>query len=158
MELVEQEIIELSGEMITLRASLEKLKAAATSLVVAQNQPPTPPSLKPQAPQLETSFVNTTLSQFQRLSVDDKKAKEDRASISSLKDVQKVIQSGSSTGWGQVVTLPENNHHEGLGFSPSFAKTVGPNVAIKTINEIFHSAGFMHPSSSEAETPVSGAS
>jgi hypothetical protein len=75
-----------------------------------------------------------------------------------LKDAQKVVQSGLSTGWGQVVTLPENNHHEGLGFSPSSAKAVGPNVAIKTLEETFHSAGFIYPSSSKAKTPFSNAS
>jgi hypothetical protein len=137
---------------------LEKLEAAVTSPVVAQNQPSTHPPLNPQAPPLETSYVNMTLSQFQRLSIDNKNAKENRAFISFLKDVQKVVQSGLSTGCGHVVTLPENNHHEGLGFSPLSAKVVGPNVAIKTIKEIFHSAGFMHPSSSKAETPFSSAS
>ncbi|KAK2448957.1 hypothetical protein QL285_008197 [Trifolium repens] len=83
MDLVEQEIIELRGEVITLRSDLEKLKAAATSLAVAQNQPPSPSSLNPQAPQLETSSVNMALSQFQGLSLGNKKAKENRTSISS---------------------------------------------------------------------------
>ena len=86
------------------------------------------------------------------------KAKENMPSISSLKDAQKVIQSGLSTGWGQTVTLPENNHREGLGFYPSSAKAVGPNGAIKTLEEIFHSAGFIYPSSSEAKTHFSSAS
>ncbi|KAK2456555.1 hypothetical protein QL285_003914 [Trifolium repens] len=98
------------------------------------------------------------LSQFQGLSLGNKKAKENRTSISSLKEAQKVVHSGLSTGWGQVVTLPKNNHREGLGFSHSSAKTVGPNVAIKTINETFHSAGFIYPSSSKAKTPFSDAS
>ncbi|KAK2417741.1 hypothetical protein QL285_016252 [Trifolium repens] len=158
MDLVEQEIIELRGEVIALRSDLEQLEAVVTSLMVAQNQLPTPPPLSPQAPQHETSFVKMVLSQFQGLSLGNMMAKENMPSISSLKDAQEIIQSGLSTGWGQVVTLPESNHHEGLGFSPSSAKVVGPDLAIKTINEIFHSAGFMHPSSSEAETPFSGAS
>ncbi|KAK2415933.1 hypothetical protein QL285_038370 [Trifolium repens] len=106
MDLVEQEIIELRGEVITLRSDLEKLEAVVTSIVVAQNQPLTPPPLNPQAPQHETSFVKMVLSQFQGLSLSNKKAKENMTSISSLKDAQKVVQSGSSTGWGQVVTLP----------------------------------------------------
>jgi hypothetical protein len=46
-------------------------------------------------------------------------------SISSLKDAQKVVESGLSIGWGQVVTLPENNHGESLGFFPSSAKANG---------------------------------
>jgi hypothetical protein len=151
MDLVKQEITELRREVITLRSELEQLEALVTSLLVTQNQPPTSP-LNLQVIQHETSFVKMVLSQFQGLSLGNKKAKENMTSISSLKDAQKVIQSGLSTGWGQVVTLPENNHHEGLGFSPSSAKIVGLNVGIKTINEIFHSAGFMHPSSSKAET------
>jgi hypothetical protein len=89
------------------------------------------------------------LSQFQRLSWDNEKAKENRVSISSLKDAQKVVESGLSIGWGQVVTLSGNNHHEGLGFSPSSAKANGSSVAIKTIEETFHSVGFIYSPSSE---------
>ncbi|KAK2376047.1 hypothetical protein QL285_076885 [Trifolium repens] len=158
MDLVKQEITELRREVITLRSELEQLEALVTSLLVAQNQPPTSPLLNLQVTQHETSFVKMVLSRFQGLSLGNMKAKENMPFISSLKDARKVIQSGLSTGWGRVVTLPENHHHEGLGFSPSSTKVVGPNVAIKTINEIFHSAGFLHPSSSEAETPFSGAS
>ncbi|KAK2374684.1 hypothetical protein QL285_075629 [Trifolium repens] len=157
MDLVKQEITELRREVITLRSELEQLEALVTSLLVAQNQPPTSPLLNLQVTQHETSFVKMVLSQFQGLSLGNKKAKENVTSISSLKDAQKVIQSGLSTGWGQAVTLPENNHREGLDFYPSSAKAVGPNVAVKTINEIFHSAGFMHPSSSKAETHFSSA-
>ena len=146
MDLVEQEIIELRGEVITLRSELEQLEARVTLLVVAQNQPPTHPPLNTQAPQHETLFVKMVLSQFQEVSLGSKKAKENMASISSLKDAQKIVQSGLSTGWGQVVTLSENNHREGLGFSPSPAKAVGPNVAIKTLEETFHGAGFIYPS------------
>jgi hypothetical protein len=143
MDLVEQEIIELRGEVVTLRSELEQLEAIVTSLVVAQNQPPTSPHLNLQATQHETSFVKMVLSQFQGVSLGNKKAKENMTSISSLKDAQKVVQSGLSIGWGQVVTLPENNHGEGLGFSPSSAKAVGSNVAIKTLEETFHNAGFI---------------
>ncbi|KAK2382936.1 hypothetical protein QL285_070442 [Trifolium repens] len=86
------------------------------------------------------------LSQFQGLSLGNKKAKANMTSISSLKDAQKVVQNGLSTGWGPVVTMPENNHREGLGFSPSSAKAAGSNVAIKTLEETFHGAGFIYPS------------
>jgi hypothetical protein len=157
MDLAEQEIIELRGEVIALRSDLEKLEAVVTSLVVAQNQPPTPTSLSPQAPQHETSFVKMVLSQFQGLSLGNMKAKENMPSISSLKDARKVVQSGLSTGWGRVVTLPENHHREGLGFSHISAKVIGSDVAVKTINETFNSAGFMYPSSSKAETHFSSA-
>jgi hypothetical protein len=73
------------------------------------------PHQRQEAPQCGTSSLNTMLSRFQGLSFDDGKAKENRVSISSLKDAQKVVESGLSTGWGQVVTLPKNNNGEGLG-------------------------------------------
>ncbi|KAK2371701.1 hypothetical protein QL285_072918 [Trifolium repens] len=158
MDLVEQKIIELRGEVIKLREDLEKLKAKVTSLVVGQNQPLIPPPINHQAPQREISSVNMALSQFQGLSLDNKKVKENRANISSLKDAQKVVQSRFPTSWGHVVTLSVNNHREGLGFSPASAKADGSNVAIKTIKETFHSAGFIYPSSSKGKTPFSGAS
>ncbi|GAU46436.1 hypothetical protein TSUD_91540 [Trifolium subterraneum] len=43
MDQVEQENIELHGEVTTLRAEVKKLTAMVTSLVAAQNQPLTPP-------------------------------------------------------------------------------------------------------------------
>ncbi|GAU51822.1 hypothetical protein TSUD_416070 [Trifolium subterraneum] len=43
MDQVEQENVELHGEVTTLRAEVEKLTAMVTSLVAAQNQPLTPP-------------------------------------------------------------------------------------------------------------------
>ncbi|KAK2423011.1 hypothetical protein QL285_033498 [Trifolium repens] len=102
------------------------------------------PHQRQQAPQHEASSSNTMISQFQGLSLDNENAEENRVSISSLKDAQKVVESGLSIGWGQVVTLSGNNHREGLGFSPSSANANGSNVAIKTIEETFHSAGFIH--------------
>jgi hypothetical protein len=96
------------------------------------------------------------LSHIQRLSSDKEKAKENRVSISSLKDAQKAVESGLSIGWGQVVTLPENNHREGLGFSPSSAKANGSNVAIKTIEETFHIDGFIYSPSSEVNVIPEG--
>ncbi|KAK2427300.1 hypothetical protein QL285_025886 [Trifolium repens] len=114
MGLVKQEITELRREVITLRSELEQLEALVTSLLVTQNQPPTSP-LNLQVIQHETSFVKMVLSQFQGLSLGNMKAKENMPSISSLKDARKVVQSGLSTGWGRVVTLPENHHREGLG-------------------------------------------
>ncbi|KAK2409077.1 hypothetical protein QL285_044532 [Trifolium repens] len=95
------------------------------------------PHQRQQAPQHEASSSKG-------LSLDHENAEENRVFISSLKDAQKVVESGLSIGWGQVVTLPENNHREGLGFSPSSANANGTNVAIKTIEETFHSAGFIH--------------
>ncbi|WJX45412.1 hypothetical protein P8452_32294 [Trifolium repens] len=61
---------------------------------------------------------------FQGLSLEDENAKRGGASISSLKDAQKVVQ-------------------DGLGFFPS-ARSVKPSTVIGPIKGIFHSAGFIH--------------
>jgi hypothetical protein len=80
---------------------------------------------------------------FQGLSLEDENAKRGGASISSLKDAQKVVQDGLSSGWGQVIDLPENKYREGLGFFPS-ARSVKPSTVIGPIKGIFHSVGFIH--------------
>jgi hypothetical protein len=92
--------------------------------------------------------------QFQGLSLDEKNTKKNGASICSLKDAQEVVQNGLSTGWGQVVTLPENKHREGLGFSPSSARAIEPTVSVKLIKYTFYSAGFIHPPSPEANAII----
>jgi hypothetical protein len=92
------------------------------------------------------SFIgggDTDGTQFQGLSLDDKNAKKDRASISSLKDVQEVIQSGLPAGWGKVTDLPEYKHKKGLGFFPSI-RSVKTSTVNEPIKEVFRSAGFIH--------------
>ncbi|XP_039686891.1 uncharacterized protein [Medicago truncatula] len=74
---------------------------------------------------------------FQGFTIEDKNTKKNEASISSLKDAQKVIQAGGSTSWGKLIELPENKHREGLGFFPS----TGLSTAKKGT---FHSSGFIH--------------
>ncbi|XP_039685658.1 uncharacterized protein [Medicago truncatula] len=49
---------------------------------------------------------------FQGFTIEDKNAKRNEASISSLKDAQKVIQAGGSASWGKLIELPENKHRE----------------------------------------------
>jgi hypothetical protein len=88
--------------------------------------------------------------QFQGLSLDDKVTKRPGTSMSSLKDAQEVVKNGSSTSWGKVVTLPENKHREGLGFSPSSTRAAQLNDGIKPIKDTFYSAGFIHSPSLEA--------
>jgi hypothetical protein len=80
---------------------------------------------------------------FQGLSLENKSAKSKGASISSLRDAQRIVQDGPALGRGQVVDLPGNKHREGLGFSSS-AKSIKPSTIIKTLGETFHSAGFIH--------------
>ncbi|GAU10143.1 hypothetical protein TSUD_418590, partial [Trifolium subterraneum] len=92
--------------------------------------------------------------QFQGLSLDEKNTKKNGASICSLKDAQEVVQNGLFTGWGKVVTLLENKHREGLGFSPSSARAIKTNVGVKLIKDTFYSAGFIHPPSPEANAII----
>jgi hypothetical protein len=92
------------------------------------------------------SFISagdTDGTQFQGLFLDDKNAKKDRASISSLKDAQEVIQSGLPAGWGKVTDLPEYKHKKGLGFFPSI-RSVKTSTVNESIKEVFRSAGFIH--------------
>ncbi|WJX66355.1 ASTRA complex subunit [Trifolium repens] len=58
MEQVEQENTELHGQVSTLQAEVERLSALVSSMVVAQNQPPTPP---PQATVI-SEIVSTPIS------------------------------------------------------------------------------------------------
>ena len=55
-----------------------------------------------------------------------------------------MVESGSAEGWGQVLTLPENKSGEGLGFHPVSAR-VKREVVVRPIQEVFRSAGFVHP-------------
>lgn len=71
--------------------------------------------------------------QFQALSIVDQDIKRSGPSIFSLKDAQKMVKSGATNGWGEVVILPENKSREGLGFSSSSAKIVKKNVVKRPI-------------------------
>ncbi|XP_039683803.1 uncharacterized protein [Medicago truncatula] len=74
---------------------------------------------------------------FQGFTIEDKNTKRNEASISSLRDAQKVIQAGGSTSWGKLIELPENKHREGLGFFPSTSLSTAKKGT-------FHSSGFIH--------------
>ncbi|MCI32394.1 hypothetical protein A2U01_0053607, partial [Trifolium medium] len=82
---------------------------------------------------------------FQGLSLDDKNDKKKETVMSSLKDAQEVLKNGSYATWGKVVVLPENKHRKGLGFSPASEKVVESSAIIKSIEDTFYSAGFIHP-------------
>ncbi|CAI8593899.1 unnamed protein product [Vicia faba] len=71
--------------------------------------------------------------------------------ISSLKDAQQVVQHGLIEGRGHIMNLPENKHFVGLGFSLKSGKTVKHEVIFRPIQEIFHSGGFIHPTSPEVD-------
>lgn len=45
---------------------------------------------------------------FQEFSMEEERTKKSEASISSLKDAHKVIQTGGSASWGKLIELPEN--------------------------------------------------
>jgi len=80
---------------------------------------------------------------FQGLVMEEDNTKKSEASISPLRDAQKVIQAGGSTSWEKLIELPENKHREGLGFSPStdLSKT---RAVYGPVRGTFHSSGFIH--------------
>lgn len=70
---------------------------------------------------LSFSYINAddnVGTEFQALSIADNNVMRNEASISSLRDVQQVIENGSVEGWEQVMIFPKNKFREGLGFSP----------------------------------------
>ncbi|XP_058751635.1 uncharacterized protein LOC131624732, partial [Vicia villosa] len=90
---------------------------------------------------------------FQALSVNDE-IKKDEASIASFKDAQLVVQNGHSGVWGQVVSLQENRNRAGLGFSASDKSVMKSESAFRPYQEMFHSAGFLHPTLPEVNAIV----
>ena len=80
---------------------------------------------------------DTEGSSFQGLSAVGE-IREVETCMASLKDAQKVVQSGKAEGWGQLVQLPENKRKEGLGFSVSRSGVFNP------MGGTFHSAGFIN--------------
>jgi len=80
---------------------------------------------------------------FQGLAMETGIAEKSGASISSLKDAQRVVQAGGSASWGKLVELPENKHREGLSFVPS-ADLPKTKTVVEPMRGIFHSFGFIH--------------
>jgi len=80
---------------------------------------------------------------FLGLVMEGDNTKKSEASISSLRDAQKMIQAGGSANWGKLIELPENKHREGLGFSPStdLSKT---GAVYEPVRGTFRSSGFTH--------------
>ncbi|XP_058757379.1 uncharacterized protein LOC131630634 [Vicia villosa] len=90
---------------------------------------------------------------FQALSVDNE-SKKNKASIASFKDAQQVVQKGPSGVWGQMVSLPENKNRAGLGLSLSGKSIVKSESAFRPYQEIFRSAGFLHPTPPEVDAII----
>ena len=92
------------------------------------------------------SFIgadNVEGTSFQGLAMETGTAERSRASISSLKDAQRVVQAGGSANWGKLIELPENKRREGLGFVPS-ADLLKTKTVVEPIRGTFHSSGFIH--------------
>jgi len=92
------------------------------------------------------SFIgadNVKGTSFQGFAMETENTKRSGASISSLKDAQRVVQAGGSASWGKLVELSENKRREGLGFVPSsdLPKT---KTVVEPIRGTFHSSGFIH--------------
>lgn len=92
--------------------------------------------------------------QFQNLSVADENVQENGASIRSFNDARQLAEDGSTSGWGQVVSLPENKFREGLGFSPTSSKFSQQDAVLLPIQETFRSGGFINPTQSETNVVI----
>ena len=86
---------------------------------------------------IDTDEAEGTL--FQALSIDNIDARKKGESMSSLKDVQSVVENGQSPRRGQIVELSENKSRTGLGFSPGATR-----IDLNRMQEVFHIAGFIH--------------
>lgn len=91
---------------------------------------------------------------FQALSISDQDIKRSGPSICSIKDAQKVVNSGATDGWEEVVIFPENKSREGLGFSFSSVKVVKKDAVIRHIQEVFCSRGFIRPTPPEVSAII----
>ena len=80
--------------------------------------------------------------QFQALSIDNMRKNEDF--ITLFEDVQQVVQKGPSKVWVQVINPPVNKNGTGLGFSMK-KEVVKPKSSLSKYQDIFHSAGYLHP-------------
>jgi hypothetical protein len=92
--------------------------------------------------------------QFQTLSITNKNVQENGASIRSFNDARQLVKDGSTSGWGQVVSLPENKFREGLGFSPTSSKFSQQDAILCPIQETFRSGGFINPTQSETNVVI----
>jgi hypothetical protein len=76
---------------------------------------------------------------FQGLSIEEKGPNKTETAMASLKDAQRVVQEGKTSGWGEVLQLPENKDRSGLGFTPS--TRMGKR---EPFEDVFRSAGFIN--------------
>lgn len=91
---------------------------------------------------------------FLTLFVADENVQESRASIRSFNDARQLVKDGSTSGWGQVVSLPENKFREGLGFSPTSSKFSQQDTVLRPIQETFLSGEFINPTQSETNVVI----
>ncbi|XP_050916730.1 uncharacterized protein LOC127131882 [Lathyrus oleraceus] len=92
--------------------------------------------------------------QFQTLSIADKNIQENGASIRFFNDARQLVEDGSTSGWGQVVSLPKNKFCEGLGFSTTPSKFDQQDTVVRLIQETFQSGGFINPTQSETNVVI----
>jgi hypothetical protein len=75
---------------------------------------------------------------FQGLSLEGKGPNKAETSMASLRDAQRVVREGKTSGWGKVLQLPENKNRSGLGFTQS--TRMGKR---EPFEDVFSSAGFI---------------
>ena len=61
--------------------------------------------------------------------------------MSSYRDTMRMVNTGTTAGWGQVVIPTDNKDKTGLGFSSEMKKDKGSC----SLQNTFHSGGFLHP-------------
>ena len=86
--------------------------------------------------------------QFQALSISDK---EKGASMSSYRDAVRMVSTGATAGWGQVVIPTDNKDKAELGFSSAFSKDMKKDKGSCSLQNTFHSGGFLHPIPQEVD-------
>jgi hypothetical protein len=93
----------------------------------------------------EVPFQALEIASVMMLKSDHSHHKRKGSAMSSWKAMKEALEEGSLEGWGRLPDVPEKKDRFGLGYQPSttlFSK--GDREGIRTIQEMFCSAGFIH--------------
>ena len=71
--------------------------------------------------------------------------------MSSYQDAVCMVSTGTTAGWGQVVIPTDNKAKTGLGFSSAFSKDTKKGKGVCSLQNTFHSGGFLHPIPQEVD-------
>ena len=65
--------------------------------------------------------------------------------MSSYRDTMHMVNTGTTAGWGQVVIPTDDKDKTGLDFSSTFSKDIKKDKGSCSLQNTFHSGGFLHP-------------